>query len=242
MKSVVAGFAASLVLACSVWTLAGSPTARAGEGMRFRCESDSSRQHYCKVDTRDGITLVKQLSRIPCKQGRTWDYDRHGVWVSHRCGAEFVTGKLTDAVPKQGSLVRCESHADRIEHCPADTREGVRLVRKFSVSDCVEDLDWGHDDTGIWVARGCRAEFRVGMNGTGPGTGPGQASQGDSGATRISCESSGGKRQRCDIAVDTGVDLFRQISKTRCVRDRNWGWDAEGIWVDHGCRAEFSVR
>ncbi|HHW4674620.1 MAG TPA: DUF3011 domain-containing protein, partial [Xylella fastidiosa subsp. pauca] len=24
-------------------------------------------------------------------------------------------------------------------------------------------------------------------------------------------------------------------------KDRNWGWDADRIWVDGGCRAEFLV-
>lgn len=238
MKMVLKGFVATLLMGCTAAALGESPATGTGAGMRFRCESDSSQQRYCKVDTRDGISLVRQLSRVPCMQGRNWDYDRHGVWVSHRCGAEFVTGKLVEQSPKQGPLVRCESHAGRIEHCPADTRKGVRLVRKFSVSDCIEDLDWGHDDKGIWVARGCRAEFRVEVDGVGSG----QASPEGSRATKISCESSDRKRQRCDIAVKDGVDLFRQLSKTLCVHDRNWGWDADGIWVDHGCRAEFSVR
>ena len=238
MKIVLKGFAVSLLMACSVCAHGEPPATGKGEGMRFRCETDSSQQRYCKVDTRDGITLVKQLSRIPCMQGRNWDYDRHGVWVSHRCGAEFVTGKPAEQSPKQVPLVRCESHADRIEHCPADTRKGVRLVRKFSVSECVENLDWGHDDKGIWVARGCRAEFRIGVDEAAPDR-PGAE---DFRVTKISCESSDRQRQRGDIAVKTGVDLFRQLSKTLCVHDRNWGWDAGGIWVDHGCRAEFSVR
>ncbi len=235
MKIVLRGFAALLLMAWSVCALGGSP---ATEGMRFRCETDSSRQHYCKVDTRDGITLVKQLSKIPCMQGRNWDYDRHGVWVSHRCGGEFVTGKQVDRAPTQGPLVRCESQGNRIEHCTAYTGKGVRLVRKFSVSDCVENLDWGHDDKGIWVARGCRAEFKVGVDEAALD----QRGVQDSGAIKISCGSNDRQRQRCTISVKTGVDLLRQISKTRCIQDRNWGWDADGIWVDHGCHAEFSVR
>lgn len=238
MKIVLKGFVASLLMACSSCALGAPPAAKAGEGMRFRCETGSSQQRYCKVDTSDGITLVKQLSRIPCMQGRNWDYDRHGVWVSHRCGAEFVTGRQADRVLAQGPLVRCESQANRIERCAADTRNGVRLARQLSASDCVENLDWGHDDNGIWVARGCRAEFRVGVDEVALD----QMGAQDSGTTKISCESSDRQRQRCDIAVRSGVDLFRQISKTRCIRDRNWGWDADGIWVDHGCRAEFSVR
>lgn len=237
MKIILKGFAASLLMVCSAYALGGSPATDVGGGMRFRCETNSSQQRYCKVDTRDGVTLVKQLSKIPCMQGRNWDYDRHGVWVSHRCAGEFVTGKQADQPPRQGPLVRCESQANRIEHCTADTSKGVRLVRQLSASDCVENLDWGHDDKGIWVARGCRAEFRIGVDGVAPD----QVGMEDAQVARISCESTNRQRQRCDIAVKTGVDLFRRISKTRCVRDRNWGWDADGIWVDQGCRAEFSV-
>ena len=161
MKIFSTGFAAALLMACSTCAHGQPPATGTGEGMRFRCATDSRQQRYCKVDTRDGITLVKQLSRIPCMQGRNWDYDRHGVWVSHRCAGEFVTGKQVDPAPTQGPLLRCESHSNQIQYCAADTRKGVRLVRKFSVSDCVQNLDWGYDDKGIWVARGCRAEFSV---------------------------------------------------------------------------------
>ena len=207
--------------------------------MRFRCETDSSQQRYCKVDTSDGITLVKQLSRNPVHAGT-----QLGLRSPWRLGFASLRRRIRDRQAGRpsrlgkGSLVRCESQANRIERCPADTRKGVRLARQLSASDCVENLDWGHDDKGIWVARGCRAEFRVG----GDEAAAGQAGMQDSPATKISCESTDRQRQRCDIAVKTGVDLFRQVSKTRCVRDRNWGWDADGIWVDHGCRAEFSVR
>jgi len=238
MKNILKGLAASLIAGYSAYALAAAPAAEEGGGMRFRCETDSSQQRYCKVDTSDGITLVKQISDVPCMQGRNWDYDRHGVWVSHRCGGEFVTGKRVDRPPGQGPEVRCESQANRIEHCPADTRKGVRLARQLSASDCVEGLDWGHDDEGIWVARGCRAEFRIG----GVEALPDRTGLEDPQGTKVSCESTGRQRQRCDIAVKSGVDLFRQVSKTRCVRGRNWDWDSGGIWVDHGCRAEFSVR
>ncbi|MET0809227.1 MAG: DUF3011 domain-containing protein, partial [Pseudoxanthomonas sp.] len=130
--------------------------------MRFRCEAERSQQHYCSVDTRNGITLVKQLSTTPCLQGRNWDYDRHGVWVSHRCRAEFISGILPpEPPPARANTIRCESRANRIQRCAADTRHGVRLARVLSSSDCVENRDWGHDDEGIWTINGCRAEFSL---------------------------------------------------------------------------------
>ena len=221
-----------LLLTGSVLAFADPPAAG---GMRFRCESDRTEQHYCQVGTDDGITLVKQLSKTPCMQGRNWDYDRHGVWVSHRCRAEFITGKSLPVENKvEGRLVRCESRGSPVEHCPADTRNGVRLTRLLSGSDCVENLDWGYDDTGIWTARGCRAEFRVGKADA-------PVSPIDARSTKLVCESDDRQRKRCEVAVDGGVDLLRQLSRTRCVKGINWDWDSAGIWVDKGCRAEFGV-
>lgn len=228
---------------CGALLLIGSANAFAdppAQPMRFRCESERTQQRYCEVDTRQGITLVKQLSKVPCMQGRNWDYDRHGVWVSHRCRAEFVTGK---AVPQQekteGKRVRCEAPANGIKHCPAETKNGVRLVRLLSTSECVENRDWGTDPDGIWMARGCRAEFLVGpVDASGRPLGPTIDPQ----LKKLQCASADNQLTRCDVAVDKGVDLLRQLSKTRCVKGANWGWDKNGIWVDKGCRAEFGVH
>jgi hypothetical protein len=226
------------LLVCQALVSAAEPAASGSSGMRFRCETDSTQQHYCEVDTGEGITLVKQLSKVPCMQGRNWDYDRHGVWVSHRCRAEFVTGKQAPAQEEaRGTLVRCESLANRVQHCPADTGHGVRLTRLLSISDCVENLDWGYDETGIWTARGCRAEFRVGF-----ADAPGPASSMDVRSKKLVCASDDRRWKRCEVAVDNGVDLLRQLSRTRCVKEANWGWDRAGIWVDKGCRAEFGVH
>lgn len=239
MKIILKSCVALLSLVCPAYAFGETP-ATAGSGMRFRCESDRSQPRYCTVDTSEGVTLVKQLSAIPCMQGRNWDYDRHGVWVSHRCRAEFVTGKPEALAPSAaGNTIKCESRANRIERCAADTSRGVRLTRILSTSACVENLDWGYDDEGIWVAQGCRGEFRVGGEETaGDQAGPAA----DSRPIRIICQSSEKRLQRCDTAVREGVDLLRQLSKTRCVQGSTWDWDRAGIWVDRGCRAEFRVR
>jgi hypothetical protein len=38
-----------------------------------------------------------------------------------------------------------------------------------------------------------------------------------------------------------GVHLNRQFSQARCEEGYSWGYTDRGIWVDRGCRAEFSV-
>jgi hypothetical protein len=38
-----------------------------------------------------------------------------------------------------------------------------------------------------------------------------------------------------------GVTLSRQLSDSGCVQGKTWGYDANGIWVSNGCRAEFTL-
>ena len=142
----------------------GYPSPGYGQGgQRFRCESDNSRQRYCSVDTRGGVQMVRQLSSTPCMRGRNWDYDRHGVWVSHGCRAEFVAGQGSDDgyYGDGRNVVRCESSDNRERRCNVAIGRGVELVRQLSSSRCVQGSSWGWDRGGIWVDRGCRAEFRV---------------------------------------------------------------------------------
>jgi hypothetical protein len=50
----------------------------------------------------------------------------------------------------------------RRHYCDADTRDGVRLLRQRSDAACRQGSSWGYDRRGIWVDRGCRADFEVG--------------------------------------------------------------------------------
>ena len=57
----------------------------------------------------------------------------------------------------------------------------------------------------------------------------------------ITCSSNHGERVYCEADTRGDVRLTRQISGTPCVEGSTWGADRRGIWVDHGCRAEFSI-
>lgn len=59
-------------------------------------------------------------------------------------------------------IVRCESYGMKYRYCPVDTDNRVELDRKLSLFECREHRSWGYDRHGIWVDRGCSAEFRVG--------------------------------------------------------------------------------
>ncbi|CDH43629.1 MAG: DUF3011 domain-containing protein [Candidatus Competibacteraceae bacterium] len=56
--------------------------------------------------------------------------------------------------------VRCESDGD-YRHCRAEIRNGVRLSRQLSRASCRQNESWGYDRRGVWVDRGCRAEFSL---------------------------------------------------------------------------------
>ncbi len=62
-------------------------------------------------------------------------------------------------------------------------------------------------------------------------------------ADRLTCESHNGKRTYCDVggARDADIEVSRQLSDSRCERGQSWGRDDRGVWVDYGCRAEFTV-
>src|ERR1700678_2460313 len=69
---------------------------------------------------------------------------------------------------QEGSLT-CASNDGRYHYCRADTQNRVQLVRQLSSSRCDQGYSWGFDYRGIWVDRGCRAEFVYGKRSNGGG-------------------------------------------------------------------------
>lgn len=144
---------------------------RRSAGRTVRCESASGRSNLCAMDTRRGVELVRQLSRSACIRERHWGWNDQGVWVSGGCRGEFRSrgGERRDhdhdhdeGAPAQvAQTVRCESVDGRERHCRIAARGGVRLLRQLSRTPCIEGRNWGHDRRGVWVQRGCRADFEA---------------------------------------------------------------------------------
>ena len=136
-------------------------------GQVFRCESQDNRMQRCNADTRYGVRINRQLSGSACVEGRSWGYDNTGVWVSNGCRAEFVTGggygggTYPGGGYGQGQTLRCESQDNRMHRCNAVVQRTVQLQRRLSDSPCVQGSSWGWDRNGVWVDRGCRADFLV---------------------------------------------------------------------------------
>ena len=147
-------------------------------------------------------------------------------------------------VNKNGGQMTCASDDGRRHYCPVNTSQGVRLVNQRSKTACVQGNTWGFDRKGVWVDRGCRADFfvpaeqRGGGPGYGPGPGPGRPPYN---APIVNCSSNNGKRNYCSADTSRGVSLARQISGSACVQGQTWGYNRGQIWVDRGCRADFRL-
>lgn len=168
---------------------------------------------------------------------------------------------------EHGATVRCESTDQGYRHCRADTRDGVQLYRQLSKSACRYNDTWGYDRRGVWVDRGCRGDFQLY---TGSSGGDGKQKGKDNTAAIVGgvialgvlgavlaernkedgpdhpyptlrCESNGDYRH-CRADTRDGVRLYRQLSRSACRYNDTWGYDRRGVWVDRGCRAEFSLN
>ena len=144
----------------------------AQNGRNFTCASDDGKRHLCRVDTSRGVQMTNQRSGSPCIQGQTWGYSRSGVWVDRGCRADFYLGSNYRPGPGSGGpgyggpgygggsqAITCSSNDGKRNYCSADTSRGVRLTNQRSGSPCVQGQTWGYDNRGIWVDRGCRADF-----------------------------------------------------------------------------------
>lgn len=147
------------------------------ETVIVRCESTGGRDNYCPIDTRGGVYISDQLSYTDCIEDENWGTDRGGIWVSDGCRADFEVTQAyrggrgapaggngrpwQDEGRRGGVSVVCESRDRRTTQCPIRVRSSVDLVTQYSSAECRFNYSWGYDRNGIWVDRGCRAEFLV---------------------------------------------------------------------------------
>jgi len=163
-------------------------------------------------------------------------------------------GLFADVVvaAEDGYVIRCQSKRERDNYCTADTSGGVKLRQELSGAACIEGDSWGYDKTGIWVRKGCRADFDVprayssgrgwsSQRGYGRYFRDGERAQ-SGGAERVVCEAKGKGRVVCPVDGLKNVNLVYERSRERCRFQVSWGFDDKAIWVEQGCRAEFLVN
>ena len=165
------------------------------------CKSHKGRYNYCRVNTRGGVKLRRRISDSPCRQGRSWGFDRGGIWVDRGCSAEFV-------------------------------------LRRSGGNDYDYDYDYdngnGSDTAAIIGGALVIGAITAAIAGSGSD---------NSDSNRIKCESKDDRFTRCDADLRRGerVYLQRQLSNSGCWEGETWGFDRDGIWVDNGCRGEFTI-
>jgi hypothetical protein len=211
-----------------VFVVALCPFAGLTLGQTVKCSSDDGHRNYCNADTRNGVTMAKQISGAACQQGYSWDYDDRGIWVDHGCRAEFVL-QSSDYMAR-GKTVPCSSDDGHRKYCPANTHAGVALTKQTSGAACQKGYSWDFDEGGIWVDHGCRAYFTVEFE---------RHREDPEGGRMVQCSSDDWGRHYCPAETRGNVELVRQRSETACQQGYSWGFDDRGIWVDHGCRADF---
>jgi hypothetical protein len=139
-----------------------------------RCESNDGHYQRCPVRWRDA-KVVRQESKANCVRGQSWGVDRQGLWVDRGCRAVFAeAGRGGPGHGDHGGMppgngwnrqirLQCSSNSRSYQMCQVDVgRNGrVSLVRRLSDARCVEGSSWGWNRAGVWVNRGCRAEFLI---------------------------------------------------------------------------------
>ena len=179
-------------------------------------------------------------------------------------------GLMAQATPASAErTITCKSHKGRYNYCRVDTRGGVKLRKQISDASCRQGRSWGYDRDGIWVDRGCSAQFtlrgrgsndKYNNNNSGGDTAAiiggalvigaiaaAIASGSDDGnnydGDNITCHSREGRYTRCNFNLRDRdqVRLKRQLSNAGCWEGDTWGYDRDGIWVDNGCRGVFEV-
>jgi len=215
---------------CLVFAVALLAAPLFAEDVSVRCES-GGKMNRCGFSGMGTVTVMRQLSKSACVQGKTWGYSGNTIWVDNGCRADFLVSSYDASAAPVTSAVVCESQG-KLHHCNADTRSGVQISHQLSKSSCVQGKSWGYDSRGIWVDDGCRAEFITGAR-------PMTSSSNYHGT--LVCESVNNVKHRCDADTRFGVQMSRQLSKDACLINNTWGFDSHGIWVSKGCRAEFTL-
>jgi len=172
---------------------------------------------------------------------RDRDHDRDGDREHYRDADrdrnDYDHGRDRDEHREQTMQLTCASEDGGRHYCESDIQGQAVMLRQRSGSPCREGYSWGNDRRGIWVDHGCRADFSL----TGFQKPPVRSNYAPAYMGTFKCSSDFGTRQYCQVDTRGRVRLSRQISESSCREGYSWGYDRSGVWVDHGCRAEFEI-
>lgn len=196
------------------------------------CSSSDRQYRECRTSFNGPARLDHQLSNSRCIEGQNWGSRPGLVWVDDGCRGRFSEqpGGWSDWGQASGQReIVCESRDHRYRQCNTGFRGRARLARQLSDNACIEGRSWGQGQGYVWVSRGCRAHFED----TGWNQLPGYS---------LVCSSGNkGQLRTCPWSSRHGrPELVENLSKTRCVEGRNWGYRNDAIWVSGYCRGRFA--
>jgi Protein of unknown function (DUF3011) len=190
------------------------------------CESTDGNERFCPADTRGGVVLSAQLSRSACRQGQSWGYDNRGIWTSNGCRARFTVGSSSHRDSDRGNNAAAAAAAVAL------LAVGAAAVHQEHKEDRRERERYDdYRGNGYYDYRP-EPQHRY----------PPDYYNGGGGSDTVTCESQDGRQRFCPLSVGRGrVELTRQLSRGECRFGRNWGYDRRGVWVNDGCRGQFTA-
>ena len=188
------------------------------------CASEDGHRHYCAADTRAGVSLQRQHSKSACTQGQTWGFDQQGVWVDRGCRADFLVNAPQVAQSGDRDHDRFRGHDEDADHDRDHggsdrDRDADRDRDRDADREHYQDADRDRDDHDHGRDGGNRRQETM----------------------QLTCASEDGARHYCENDIQGEAVMLRQRSGSPCRQGYSWGNDRRGIWVDHGCRADFSL-
>jgi len=232
-----------LSAACAVLLFFALGAGESAAQTLIQCESRDYQYRFCPIPQGAArVTLVEQRSRSACIEGRSWGWDRRGIWVSNGCEGMFDVAMYAAAPASPpvgapgGSVFSCASRNYQQQFCPTGAIAGATLVFQRSQAPCVQGQTWGFQPDGIWVTAGCDGDFEVRPAYVAPAPLPAPTRPG-----LLVCESRNYGYAVCPTGRIRGAQLVRQISQAACVEGQTWGFHGDGVWVDRGCEGEFEI-
>jgi hypothetical protein len=70
----------------------GGGSSNQGFAGQLECRSDNNRYRRCGANTENRVELLRQFSSASCTRGRSWGWDRSGIWVDNGCQGRFGYG------------------------------------------------------------------------------------------------------------------------------------------------------
>ncbi len=170
--------------------------------------------------------------------------DREGEENYSRRNPRYPRGPRTPAPfppsgPNHGQIkqqvIVCKSFDYQPNTCVAKGRiYDIYVQTRLSKSQCIRGRSYGFHGRRLWVNQGCQGVFKAQVMANGNG--------GTVEKTRLTCESRDyGTRSCYTRKAIRNISLVTKLSKTTCVRGRNYGFDRNRVWVRGGCRAVFDV-